>query len=187
MARLDKDTQPKTASVETLVVTAIGDFVHWCVGANVPVVRGWTNAVSRPASPYVLITPMGSTWHSTTGRVYTPEVDEAGNPTGRGTLQVVRSTSRRVQVDFYGPDSEMWARTCALLFQDLSGCDFFKGRKLVPLTVTAPQELTGMVGNEQAEPRWMLELEVQLSSELASSTVEYEFFDAVNMTLREQS
>ena len=186
MARLDKDTQPKTESVETLVVSAIGDFVRWCVGADIPIVRGWTNAVSRPASPYVLITPMGATWHSTTGRTYTPEVDESDVLTGKGTLQVVRSTSRRVQVDFYGPESETWARTCALIFQDLSGCDFFKGRKLAPLTVTAPQELTAMSGNEQAEPRWMLELEVQLSSELAGSVVEYEFFDAVNVTLREQ-
>lgn len=186
MARLDRDTQPKTKSVETLVVSAIGDFVRWVVGEDIPVVRGWTNAASRPSGPYVLITPMSATWHSTTGRTYTPELDEQGNPTGKGTLCVGRSTSRRVQVDFYGPDSETWARTCALIFQDLSGCDFFKDRKLTPLTATAPQELTGMVGNEQAEPRWMLELEIQLSQELASSIVEYEFFDAVNISLHEQ-
>lgn len=186
MAGLDRDSQPRTTDVETLVVRGVGDFCRWCVGKDIPVVRGWTNAVSRPAGPYVLITPMSATWISQTRRSYVPDVDGENQPTGRGTLNVNRSVSRKVQVDFYGPESERMARTAALLFQDLSGCDFFKGCGLVPLTVTAPQELTNMVGNEQAEPRWMLEFELQLLPELATSAVEYEFFDTVNVTLREQ-
>lgn len=100
---------------------------------------------------------------------------------------VARSMSRRVQVDFYGPDAQAQAQAVATLAQDMTGCDFFKPYGLTPLTVTDPQELTGMAGNEQAEPRWMLELELQPGPEFAGVTVELDFFDNVNLGLHPQA
>lgn len=181
MAGLDTGTQPVVTPLDAALVQAVGDFCRWCVGADLPVVRGWTNAVSRPRASYVVVTPFGTTWQSTTTRTYTPGADATGK------LTVARSLSRRVQVDFYGPDAQALAQAVATLAQDLAGCTFFAPYALTPLTVTDPQELTGMAGNEQAEPRWMLELELQPGPEFSDVTVELDFFDNVNLSLHPQA
>lgn len=181
MAGLDTGTQPVVTPLDAALVQAVGDFCRWCVGADLPVARGWTNAVSRPQSGYMVVTPFGSTWQSTTTRTYTPGTD------GTGTLAVARSMSRRVQVDFYGPDAQAQAQAVATLAQDMTGCDFFKPYALTPLTVTDPQELTGMAGNEQAEPRWMVEITLQPGPEFTGVSVDLDFFDNVNLGLHPQA
>lgn len=183
MAWVDTTVRPETVSLDDKLVQAIGDFVRWCVGEQLPIVRGWTNAVSRPASPYVMVTPMGLSWNATTTRTYTPDEDDLQ----RGKLAVGRSLSRRVQVDLYGPEAEQWARTVAVLFRDLTGCDFLQGYSLAPLTVSEPQELTEARGNEQAEPRWMLDLTIQATGDFASVTVELDFFNNVVLGLHPQA
>lgn len=181
MAGLDTDTQPVVTPLDAALVKAVGDFCRWCAGAGLPVVRGWTNAVNRPPGAHIVVTPFSATWHATTSRSYSPGED------GRGRVTVARSMSRRVQVDFYGPDAQAQAQAVATLAQDMTGCDFLKPYALTPLTVTDPQELTGMAGNEQAEPRWMLELELQPGPEFAGVTVELDFFDNVNLGLHPQA
>ena len=181
MAGLDTDMQPAVTPLDAALVKAVGDFCRWCVGAELPIVRGWTNAVSRPSSAYIVVTPFSATWQATTSRSYSPGED------GRGRVTVARSMSRRVQVDFYGPDAQAQAQAVATLAQDMTGCCFLKTYNLTPLTATDPQELTGMAGNEQAEPRWMLELEIQPGPEFAGVTVELDFFDNVNLGLHPQA
>lgn len=175
------DAQPAVTPLDAALVQAVGDFCRWCAGENLPVLRGWTNTVSRPPSAYIVITPFSTTWASTTTRSYSPGDDN------QGQLVVARSLSRRVQVDFYGPNAQAQAQAAATLAQDLTGCEFFAPYALTPLTVTDPQELTAAVGNEQAEPRWMIELEMQPGPEFAGVTVELEFFNNVNLGLHPQA
>lgn len=181
MAGLDTGTQPVVTPLDAALVQAVGDFCRWCVGAGLPVVRGWTNAVSRPRDSYVVVTPFGTTWQSTTTRTYAPGAD------GTGKLAVARSLSRRVQVDFYGPDAQAQAQAVATLAQDLAGCTFFAPYAVTPLMVTDPQELTGMAGNEQAEPRWMVEITLQPGPEFTGVSVDLDFFDNVNLGLHPQA
>lgn len=181
MAGLDTGTQPVVTPLDAALVQAVGDFCRWCVGPGLPVVRGWTNAVSRPRDSYVVVTPFGTTWQSTTTRSYTPGAD------GTGKLAVARSLSRRVQVDFYGPDAQALAQAVATLAQDLAGCTFFAPYALTPLMVTDPQELTGMVGSEQAQPRWMVEITLQPGPEFTGVSVDLDFFDNVNLGLHPQA
>lgn len=181
MAGLDVRSVPVITPLDKALVQAVGDFCRWATGADMPIQRGWANAVSRPRDSYVVVTPFGTTWQSTTTRTYVPGAD------GTGKLAVARSMSRRVQVDFYGPDAQAQAQAVATLAQDLAGCTFFAPYALTPLMVTDPQELTGMAGNEQAEPRWMLELELQPGPEFSDVTVELDFFDNVNLSLHPQA
>ena len=176
MTWIDVDRQPEALALDDTLVMALGNFVRWVVGENLPIVRGWTNAVSRPPKSYVLITPMSATWQSTTYRMYTPPEDIAQ----KGQLRVWRSMRRRVQVDLYGPQAEVHARACATLFQDLTGCSFLKQYDLTPLTVTDPQQLTLAVGNEQAQPRWMFECDIQAGERFSTVQLHLDFFDAVN-------
>ena len=177
MAWIDVNQQPQALALDDTLVMALGNFVRWVVAEDIPVVRGWTNAVSRPAGPYVLITPVGATWQSTTARLYTPPEEIAD----KGQLKVWRSMRRSVQLDLYGPQAEAQARACATLFQDLTGCDFLKQYDLTPLTVTDPQELTLAVGNEQAQPRWMFECDIQAGERFATVEIHLDFFDSVNV------
>ena len=183
MAGIDTDTQPVVATLDDKLVQAVGDFVRWCVGEDLPIVRGWTNAVSRPKGAYVMVTPMSlSAWNATTTRTYTPDEDDATT----GTATIGRSFSRTVQVDIYGPNAERDARTCAIIFQDLNGCDFFDSYSITPLMISVPQDLTAANGAEQAEPRWMLEMTVQPGAAFATADIRLDFFDNANLALRPQ-
>lgn len=181
MAGLDTETQPVVTPLDVVLVKAVGNFCRWCVGARIPIMRGWTNAVSRPPSAYIVITPFSATWNATTIHSYSPGED------GRGTGTVMRSMSRRVQVDFFGPNAQAQAHAVATLAQDMMGCEFFAPYALAPLSVTDPQELTAAAGNEQAEPRWMIELEIQPGPDFSGVTVELDFFDNVQLGLHPQA
>lgn len=175
---VDKTIPAQTQPFEDVLVQCIGDFVRWCVGQDIPIVKGWVNAVARPSVPYVMITPMGTAYNSTTCREYTPNEDDIT----RGSVTVSRSTSQKVQVDLYGSQAETWARTVANLFADMTGADFLAQTDVTPLSVSIPQDLTFIDGAEQAEPRWMTELEVQLSPTFASTKVELDFFESTQVS-----
>lgn len=174
------DVQPQNQNLDDLLVRCIGDFCSWVVGQKLTVVRGWANAVSRRNEPYIMVTPFGTTFHAQSTRTYAQDEDD---PT-TGTATVHRSMSRRVQVDFYGPDAEQQARATAMLFQDSVGCSFLADYHLSPLTVSNPQELTAANGEEQAEIRWMLELEIQPWPDFASVVVNLDFITEVNVIQR---
>ena len=100
---------------------------------------------------------------------------------------VARSLSRRVQVDFFGPEAQVLAQAVATLAQDMTGCDFFMPYNLTPLTASDPKELTGMVGSEQAQPRWMVEITLQPGPEFSNVTVELDYFDNLKLCLHPQA
>lgn len=174
------DVQPRSRNLDDALVMCVGDFCRWVVGGRLPIVRGWANAVSRPNEPYVMVTPFGTTHLAQSTTHYLPDPDDAKT----GTATVHRSMSRRVQCDFYGEDSERQARTVAMLFQNRVGASFLADRHLSPLTASNPQELTAANGAEQAEIRWMVELEIQPWPDFAAVDVHLDFFDEINIIRR---
>ena len=181
MVRIDKDTPAETQAFEDVLVQCIGDFLRWCVGKDIPIIKGWVNGVARPSEPYAMITPLGLSINATTCREYSPDEEDES----KGTVTVSQSTSQKVQVDLFGAPAETWARTCAYLFADMTGANFLAQTEITPLTVSVPQNLTFINGAEQAEPRWMLELDVQLSPAFASTKVALDFFNSVQVLPRD--
>lgn len=183
MSHIDTNTQPVVTALDDKLVQAVGDFVRWCVGEELPIVRGWANAVSRPKGAYVMVTPMSlASWNATTTRSYAPDEDD----NTKGTVRIGRSSSRTVQVDIYGPNAEADARACSIIFQDLTACDFFDSYSITPLTISVPQDMTSANGAEEAEKRWMFEMTVQPGADFASVAVRLDFFDTVDLALRPQ-
>ena len=165
--------------LDAALVKALGDTLTVWLGP-VTIVRGWTNRVSTPSTRYfVQITPSGGTPHGTTGHVYT-----GPDGSGQGQAQVVRPQSRRVQLDFVGPNAEEQSRTASTLLQDIVGCDALAPYGFAPLSVSEPQDLTAADDSEQAESRWMIALEVQANSNV---TVPLDYFDNVNLHLHPQA
>lgn len=178
MAWVDNASSPTMQALDAAIVQAVGNFCSWCTNKTFPVVRGWTNAVSRPISSYIVITPLSAKYHRTNLRTYTPDANDMLT----GSVSIERGTSRIVQIDCCGQGAQTAATTISTLAVDLFGCDYFKGYDLTPLTVTDPREMTGPVGNKQAESRWMIELEMQAGQQFTAVVINnIDFFNTITL------
>ena len=178
-------TPPATGDDSTLLVRALGDMCAAYLGSTVVIRRGWQNAVSRPpASPWVQITPLAATRHATNWHVGdNPDPDPEQIVTA-GAVSIVQPRSRRVQMDFFGPDAARWAHVISAALWDTVGCDFLAPYGVVPLETDDPRDLTGMEGNEQAVIRWMLETRLQCNTVVS---LPQDYFSNVNLILRPQA
>ena len=137
------------------------------------VIRGYVNRVSKPKVPdYVLVTPMTMTRLATNNHQWDAET---------GVQSVTPPTRRRVQIDCYGNNAAVWAKTLATLLRDAVGCDFLAPYGLAPLFVEDPQELTQAEGDEQYHPRFMLGVMLQVNETVS---VGLDYFTDVNLYLR---
>ena len=164
---------------DTVIVRALGDF---CIeylksGDAAPIViRGYVNRVSKPASrDYVLITPMQMSRLATNRHGWNGD---------EGIESVTQPTRRRVQIDCYGTNAAVWAKTLSTLLRDLIACDFLKKYGIAPLFVEDAQDLTGIEGDEQYNPRYMLGLMLQADDTVS---VSLDFFNDVNLILKYQA
>ena len=123
-----------------ILVQARGDFCKRYLGDSAVVVRGYVNRVSKPKTKsYVLVTPMTMTRLSTNL-----------HQTECGGEAIVQPQRRRVQLDVYGPTAA-----------DRVGCRFLQTYGIAPLYVEDPQDMTQVEGDEQYNPRFMLNVLVQ--------------------------
>ena len=123
-----------------ILVQALGDFCKRYLGDSAVVVRGYVNRVSKPKTKsYVLVTPMTMTRLSTN----------------------LHQTECRVQLDVYGPTAADRAQTLATLLRDGVGCRFRQTYGIAPLYVEDPQDMTQAEGDEQYNPRFMLNVLIQ--------------------------
>ena len=130
---------------------ALGDFCKRYLGDSAVVVRGYVNRVSKPKTKsYVLVTPMTMTRLSTNL-----------HQTECGGEAIVQPQRRRVQLDVYGPTAADRAQTLATLLRDGVGCRFLQTYGIAPLYVEDPQDMTQAEGDEQYNPRFMLNVLVQ--------------------------
>lgn len=134
-----------------ILVQALGDFCKRYLGDSAVVVRGYVNRVSKPKTKnYVLVTPMTMTRLSTNL-----------HQTECGGEAIVQPQRRRVQLDVYGPTAADRAQTLATLLRDGVGCRFLRTYGIAPLYVEDPQDMTQPEGDEQYNPRFMLNVLVQ--------------------------
>ena len=124
-----------------ILVQALGDFCKRYLGDSAVVVRGYVNRVSKPKTKsYVLVTPMTMTRLST---------------------NLHQTECGGVQLDVYGPTAADRAQTLATLLRDGVGCRFLRTYGIAPLYVEDPQDMTQAEGDEQYNPRFMLNVLVQ--------------------------
>lgn len=134
-----------------ILVQALGDFCKRYLGDSAVVVRGYVNRVSKPKTKsYVLVTPMTMTRLSTNL-----------HQTECGGIAIVQPQRRRVQLDVYGPSAADRAQTLATLLRDGVGCRFLQTYGIAPLYVEDPQDMTQAEGDEQYNPRFMLNVLIQ--------------------------
>ena len=96
-------------AADSVLVTAMGDFITAYV-ADVQVVRGFVNRVSKPKGPeYAVVTPMTTTRLATNQHAYDRQA---------AAQRITKRTQRRVQVDFLGDRADVLAETFCTLLRD---------------------------------------------------------------------
>lgn len=175
-------TQP---DYDAAIVRALGDFCAAFLRAPAPegqepqppvIVRGYMNRVSKPAGrDYVLVTPMAMTRLAT---------NRHGWDAATGTERVIQPTRRRVQLDCWGRQAAVWAKTLTTLLRDRNGADFLAAYGMAPLYCEDPQELTQADGGEQWAPRFMVSALIQVNDVTA---VGLDYFTDVNLFLHPQA
>lgn len=165
---------------DTALVKALGDFCTRFLrapnGRDAPlIVRGYVNRVSQPAGPdYVLVTPLAMTRLATNRHGWDAE---------KGTASVIQPVRRRVQLDCYGVNAAPWAKTVTTLLRDAIGADFLAPYGVAPLSCEDPQDLTQAEGDEQWQPRFMVQAFLQVNDMAA---VGLDYFTNVNLSLHPQ-
>lgn len=165
---------------DSALVKALGDFCTRFLRAPARqaaplVMRGYANRVSKPAgSDYVLVTPLSMTRLATNRHGWDAE---------SGTTSVIQPVRRRVQLDCYGACAAQWAKTLTTLLRDPIGADFLAPYGVAPLSCEDPQELTEEAGDEQWQPRFMVQAFLQVNDITA---VGLDFFTDVNLSLHPQ-
>ena len=178
-------TPPATGDDSTVLVQALGDMCAAYLGSTVVIRRGWQNAISRPpASPWVQITPLAAARHGTNRHVGNNPGSPYGQEVVAGTVGIVQPRSRRVQLDFFGPDAARWAHVISAALWDMVGCDFLAPYGVTPLEADDPRDLSGMEGTEQAVTRWMFEARLQVNRVVS---LPLDYFSNVNLSLHSQA
>jgi hypothetical protein len=154
------------------IFKGLSAFVKECLG-KVFTVRGYVGRVSKPKGPdYVLITVMAQAATST----HSAEYDAQG-----GTVTVIEPTRKTVQIDCYGKESEVWAKTLALLLGDEVGVTFLQEYGFAPLYVGNVLNLTSDNNKGGFTERWTLNCMVHRPEKV---TKDQEFFEGVVLESR---
>ena len=127
-----------------ILVQALGNFCKRYLGDSAVVVRGYVNRVSKPKT-----------------KSYVQDQIICGQNGNRSGEAIVQPQRRRVQLDVYGPTAADRAQTLATLLRDGVGCRFLRTYGIAPLYVEDPQDMTQAEGDEQYNPRFMLNVLVQ--------------------------
>lgn len=158
---------------EDQAMAALGDFIVDIL-PGLPVAQGLDNRVPQPrAKDYVFMTPGGRGQLATTTHEYRPSAE---------ALDIGRSTSLTVQVDFYGPTSSDHAQVFTTLLRDEFGCAKLASAGVQPLYCADPQQMPLVDGEKQYERRWMVSTVLQFNPAVSTPM---EFADKVTVTLQE--
>jgi hypothetical protein len=168
--------------------TAFGNFLQGIIGVDpntsalVPVVQGQPNRVPMPNVPFMLMQGMVAGRSSTNLHQYNPTIVQ---PVGKyGTASTMQKTRVKMQVDFYGPQSENWATAVSTLFRDEYGCTVLAAGVNPPLCqpLYSDEPFQGALvnGEEQYEDRWTLVAYVQYNP---VTTTAQQFAEALAVTV----
>ena len=120
------------------------------------------NRVAMPKGEFVALSPV-----TVSKRLSTNVHSLAGT-----VVDVMAPCQISVQVDCYGPGSDVKAQTISTLFWDDYACQIFKESEfdIQPLYASDPQQIPLVNGEEQYEQRWTLKLEMQANYRFTAST-----------------
>ncbi|QGX89628.1 hypothetical protein BHJ80_16730 [Escherichia coli] len=90
---------------------------------------------------------------------------------GEGSQHITRTTKWRCQLDFYGPHAADNAQVLATLFRSEFSVRLFRqgGGLISPLYCSEPFNTTFPNGQQQYEPRWTLDIQMQINPVVTTS------------------
>lgn len=161
-----------TDIAEVDVYTALRAFLLSFLPVNTPVDRGQGNLVSMPLGGFVIMTSAGIDRLSTNVDNYTP---------ANQTKSILTPSKYDVQLDFYGPDSQVWAMQTQALFRDQYAADSMPSN-IVPLYADNALQMPLVDGEAQYEDRWKLTASIQYNP---VTTIAQQSALAVNIGIKE--
>lgn len=139
--------------------TAIVTFLSSILPTNTPIIQGLDNRVPMPVSGFVVMTSAGIDRLVTNIDTYASVAQ---------TKSVFTQTDFRIQLDFYGANSQSWAvQTMALLRDDI-GVSAFPAT-IKPLYCDGLLQLPLINGESQYEQRWKLLAHLQYNPTITTA------------------
>lgn len=137
------------------VFAAVRAVLLSLVPPNTPIQQGQANRVALPAASmgFIIMTHLEQNRLSTNVHEY-PKTE---NPT---TKAVKQSTEYKMQLDFYGAQSQQWALEAMMLFRDEYACALMPPN-IQPLHADNAMQMPLINGEEQYEQRWKMTLTLQ--------------------------
>ena len=141
------------------VFTAMRVFIQSFVPSTVQVVQAQDNKVPMPKGGFITMNNTGMDRLSFNIDNYQSVVQ------GK---TVLTPTKYSMQLDFYGPSSQIWAVETMALFRDEYATEIFPSN-IQPLYADDPVQLPLIDGEQQYEQRWKLEGNLQYNPTLTTS------------------
>ena len=145
-----------TVSVtESDLYTALRTFLLGLVSC--PVQQSQQNRDAMPTGDFILMTGLNAPGLSTDKTTFIPGQSNPGSETHS------RSTQWNAQIDCYGPDAANMAALIATAFKTDYAATALAGAaiEIQPLYAEDPRQMTIVNGENQYEPRWIVELAFQ--------------------------
>lgn len=157
---------------ESALYQALGDYLRGLF-SDAGIERTQQNQVPMPQGNFITMTGIDVTGLSTAVVAYS-----APAQAGEGFQHITRTTKWRCQLDFYGPHAADNAQVLATLFRSEFSVRLFRqgGGLISPLYCSEPFNTTFPNGQQQYEPRWTLDIQMQINPVVTTSLM---FFDNV--------
>lgn len=150
-------------------IVAIADFLTPFMPLGTEIIRGQTNDVPPPSSPFIELTEILQTQLSTTRIKNIPSND---------TASYLMPARLDIQMDFYGKEAGDMCRIAQTMLRSLYAVEKFPDG-IKPLYCNEGIQAPLITGERQFETRWSLTLSLQYN---APTVIDQEFFDQVGQT-----
>lgn len=141
------------------IFAALIVFFKTFIPSNVEIVQAQDNLVAMPKGGFITMNNSEMNRLSFNVDDYNPALQEK---------YILTPTRYVVQLDFYGPDSQIWAMQTQALFRDQYATDIFPAN-IQPLYADDPVQIPLIDGEEQYEQRWKISANLQYNPLLTTS------------------
>ena len=141
------------------VFVSLVTFFKSFIPSGVEIIQAQENLVAMPKGGFIAMNNVGMDRLSFNVDTY------------NSTLQqkfILTPTNYAMQLDFYGPDSQVWAFETQSLFRDEYATDLFPAN-IQPLYADNPVQIPLIDGEEQYEQRWKITASLQYNPILTTS------------------
>ena len=141
------------------VFASLVTFFKTFIPSNVEIIQAQENLVAMPKGGFIAMNNTGMERLSFNVDTYNSALQEK---------MILTPTKYAMQLDFYGPTSQIWAMETVALFRDEYTTDLFPAN-IQPLYADDPVQLPLIDGEQQYEQRWKLEATLQYNPILTTS------------------